>query len=314
MMEADVIRLSMEVEAAAARNADLSRQVDQLHEELALSTACSANKVSLVTEGTQADFTALQSVALDLDDLLFEVSEMMFRLYPTSSVDLSTRGNVDLSQLAELSQRCLHGVRSLRTAWETKLDGYNQFIENMQKSHGEYYSSLELKECQLRVKEQECDTLMGENARLLTQCRTLEQQLKAAHEATRESGKEITRLLQRTSELEEERQCLLDREKAAASTLVSLRAECVRNPWSTLAGAKARSPIAEGDLSPLMAPHATRCTPTTGSNAVPCASSVSDMVSAFQGSPSDKHFPQLCLTPESVIDYYCKVKQHSTIG
>ncbi|CBH16894.1 hypothetical protein, conserved [Trypanosoma brucei gambiense DAL972] len=310
MIEADVIRLNMEVEAAAARNADLSREVARLTEELANSGLHNMERTLVITEGTQTDSSMLREVALDLDDILFEVSELLFRLYPASSLDLSVRRDAQSSQLNDLSQRCLREVRSLKAAWEMKLDGYNQFISNIQRSQVDYHRSLDSKESQLRRKQQECDVLVGENARLSTLCSELESQLKTTQEAATRAEEQVGRLLQQTADLEAERRRLLDREAAMANTLVALRAECAFNPWSSLVGVKeAATTIESNGQLPSVREQAVAV--TKAHIKPPGAVSAPDLAMAFQGLDLDGQLPHMCVEPESVVDYYCKVKHSS---
>ncbi|KAH9586551.1 hypothetical protein LSM04_009105 [Trypanosoma melophagium] len=305
MSEAEVLLLSLEVEAAAVRNADLSRQLERLTDELACSTVHRLEKVDTVSVGIQTEFDVLRDVSLDLDDLLFEIAEVMFRLYPTTPIDLSSRGGDKCRRLEELSQRCLREMRSLRTAWETKLEGYNKFIEDLQKALGDYYRSLEGLQCQLRDKEFEATTLSKENAQLLQQCAELESQLKLAQKAAGNANNKVEQLVQQTTDLEVERRRLLDRETVLTNTLASLRAECALGPWrdrkifrnKTLEQGRGHSYI----------PDREKGTPAPDTDkGVSRSFSVQDVMLACQGSTVDRAFPEFCLPPEKVVDFGCK--------
>ncbi|CCD20498.1 hypothetical protein ERJ75_000219500 [Trypanosoma vivax] len=303
MTEAEVFRLNLEVEAAAARNANLSRQLEQLNHEISFSAIHSAARTSCVSEGTQTECRALYDVAINLDDLLFEVAEMMYRMYPASSVDLSIRRGCQLNQLVELSQRCLREIRTLRSACETKLDGYSKLIDDLQRSHGDYYRSMEMNECQLRDKERECESLAKQNALLSKRCADLEAQLKASHNVTGQAEEEISRLLRRVAELEADRQRLLDNEVATANTLAALRADCFMNPWSGASMPKDPSPAhhSRGSLT-----HAAAVSVTTASK--PRATSAIDVLWACGGQASGGSPSGSCVPHEKVVDYCCREK------
>ncbi|ORC91860.1 uncharacterized protein TM35_000054560 [Trypanosoma theileri] len=305
MSEAEVLLLSLEVEAAAVRNADLSRQLERLTDELACSTVHRLEKVETVSVGTQTEFDVLRDVSLDLDDLLFEMAEVMFRLYPTTPIDLSSREGDKCKRLEELSQRCLREMRSLRTAWETKLEGYNKFIEDLQKALGGYYRSLEGLQCQLRDKEVECATLSKENAQLLRQCAELEKQLKFVQKDAANANNKVEHLMQQTTDLEFERCRLLDRETVLANTLDSLRADCALGPWGDRTVFKSKA--LEKGRGNSHIPHREKETPTSGTDrGVSGGFSVQDVMWACQGSTVNRAFPEFCLPPEKVIDFGCK--------
>ncbi|KEG13406.1 hypothetical protein DQ04_01021070 [Trypanosoma grayi] len=307
MSDTDVLLLNLEVEAAAARNADLSRQLERLTDELACSTVHRVERADDVSRGTQTEFDISRDVALDLDDLLFEMAEVMFRLYPTTPLDLSNRRDDSSRRVEELSQRCLREMRSLKIAWETKLEGYNKFIEDLQKGLGEYYRSLEEVQCQLRNKEAQCNTLTRDNAELSEHCAELEERLRLVQEAAGNAGEDVTQLMRQVTDLETERQRLLDRETVLLNTVASLRAECALGPWKNTGFVKERTSFVQpSSHSQVPVRHgASQENDTRGRTGRDA--SVGDVMFACQGSAVNRAFPEWCVSPEKVIDYCCRM-------
>ncbi|RNC42766.1 hypothetical protein TcCL_NonESM07569 [Trypanosoma cruzi] len=308
MSDTDVLLLNLEVEAAAARNADLSRRLEMITEELGCSSVHMTGKPELVSQGTQTGFDILREVALNLDDLLFEIAEIMFRLYPSTPIDLSIRRGDGSRNLEELSHRCLGEMRSLRVAWETKLEGYNTFIEELQRAIGSYYRSMEEMESQMQEKELEFVTLQKHNVELSRQCADMEAQLKAAREKNESFRENIASQMRRTRDLEEERDQLLKRETVLANTVASLRAECVLGPWKNTV--TKRDTLAENSVHSFnVLPVRGSAKPVVGACAgIGVADPAINAMWACQGSAVNRAFPEWCVSAEKVVDFSCKMR------
>lgn len=312
MSEAEFL-FNLEVEAAAARNADLSRQLERMYDELACSSIRRPEKAEHTSQGTQTEYVSSCSAILDLDDLLFEMAEAMFRLYPTQPIDLSSRrGGGRTGQVEELAQRCLHEMRLLKTAWETKIEGYNKFIDDLQKMLGEHYRSLETLECQLREERAKCATLSSDNAILLRRCTDAERRLEALQQTAESAGSDVACLTQRVGELEAERDRLIDKQKVLAKTVVSLRAECALVPWGNGAASNKTFTASVGSSNSNKAFDFTSVAPSVAREGGACAqalpkTSAAELMWACQGSAVNPSFPKWCVSPEKVVDFCYKI-------
>ncbi|RNF04078.1 hypothetical protein TraAM80_05430 [Trypanosoma rangeli] len=307
MSETDVLLLNMEVEAAAARNADLSRRLERITEELGCSSVHVVEKPEMVSQGTQTEFDTSRDAALNLDDLLFEIAEITFRLYPSSPIDLSSRRGDGPRHLEELSHRCLDEMRSLRAALETKLEGYNKFIQELQQALGTYYRSIEKVETQLREKELECDALQKQNTELLRQCAGMEAKLKVAYETRERFSENATCQMHRVRDLEAERDRLLKRETVLANTVASLRAECALGPWKNTTLLRDSS-FETASPSPHVLPGKGSVSPVRDAfDGASFAPSTLDVMWACQGSAINRAFPEWCVSAEKVVDFSCKM-------
>ncbi|KAG5502744.1 hypothetical protein JKF63_04511 [Porcisia hertigi] len=138
MDAADALLLSLEVEAAAARNAELSQTVEVLQDEVL--RLRNANASLLACDARQQPKSSEQSVSathavarechdgsrssadareafLILDDLFFEVADIRSRIDPDERVVLTPRAFHADTTLAERATRCLKEVRKLKEAF-----------------------------------------------------------------------------------------------------------------------------------------------------------------------------------------------------
>lgn len=145
---ADVLLLSLEVEAAAARNAELSLYVDRLHSTLHASSiepyplsealitgqpprstpsfACASTQTELFSS------TDVRRAVVNLDDALFDIADMLSCLHPSAPLDTSPRHIQGPPSVLQLSEICLSQVRRLREAWKVKSEGSNRLTEELQ--------------------------------------------------------------------------------------------------------------------------------------------------------------------------------------
>ncbi|CAG9575024.1 conserved hypothetical protein [Leishmania major strain Friedlin] len=155
---ADTLLLSLEVEAAAARNAELSQTIEMLQDEVlrlrranASLLACDARhcpKVSLQpveTPSATADVSRDESSAaadarevfVILDDLLFEMADIRSRIILDERVDLTPRAFDSEATVAAHARRCLEEARKLKEAFVVKQHSTAAQVSELRRALGE---------------------------------------------------------------------------------------------------------------------------------------------------------------------------------
>ncbi|CAJ1026216.1 hypothetical protein, conserved [Leishmania lindenbergi] len=194
---ADVLLLSLEVEAAAARNAELSQTIEALQDEVlrlrradASLFACDARQgPKLPSEtvegpstkrGVQRDLSSAAADAreafLVLDDLLFEVADIRSRILPEESVDFTPRAFSAEATVTGHATRCLEEARKLKEALIVKQHSMAAQVSELRRALGEQaesnekqctdgalqYAMLERKYAELQCKYREAVARQGE--------------------------------------------------------------------------------------------------------------------------------------------------------
>jgi cell division protein FtsB len=163
---ADSLLLSLEVEAAAARNAELSRTVEELQEEvwrLRREPVASAPPFSpqRAVDGTppaslpsassptlrgRPSLDEPREVFLALDDLLFEVSDIRSHLPSTTCVDLTPRAFDPTATVTARALRCVEEVRKLKEALLVSQQSSATQVAELQRALGEQVAANERRE------------------------------------------------------------------------------------------------------------------------------------------------------------------------
>ncbi|CBZ27583.1 conserved hypothetical protein [Leishmania mexicana MHOM/GT/2001/U1103] len=155
---ADTLLLSLEVEAAAARNAELSQTIEVLQDEVlrlrranASLLACDARHCPKVSLQTMEESSATAGVCRDessaaadareafviLDDLLFEMADIRSRIIPDERVDLTPRAFGADTTVAVHATRCLEEARKLKEALVVKQYSTAVQVSELRRALGE---------------------------------------------------------------------------------------------------------------------------------------------------------------------------------
>ncbi|AYU79346.1 hypothetical protein LdCL_250006700 [Leishmania donovani] len=155
---AGTLLLSLEVEAAAARNAELSQTIEMLQDEVlrlrranASLLACDARHCPKVSRqpaekpsATAGECRDESSAAADarevfviLDDLLFEMADIRSRIIPDERVDLRPRAFDAETTVAAHATRCLEEARKLKEALVVKQHSVAVQVSELRRALGE---------------------------------------------------------------------------------------------------------------------------------------------------------------------------------
>ncbi|KAG5477140.1 hypothetical protein LSCM4_04357 [Leishmania orientalis] len=161
---ADALLLSLEVEAAAARNAELSQTIDALQDEVRRLRRANASPfagdvrqpprvsppsaeelsatVQVHCEGSPAAADA-KEVFLILDKLLFELADIRSRVSPDEYVDLSRRAFSAATTVRAHATRCLEEARKLKVALVVKQQSTAAQVSELRRALGEQVEATE---------------------------------------------------------------------------------------------------------------------------------------------------------------------------
>ncbi|KAK7200440.1 hypothetical protein NESM_000098400 [Novymonas esmeraldas] len=193
---ADALLLSLEVEAAAARNAELSDTVEALqaevlrlrHANAALSTespsapwrpqgslprtpeAPSVAAAAGVRCAAPTDAADAREMFLILDDLLFEVADMRSRTAPEDGVDLAPRTFSAVTTATAHAARCLAEARRLKEVLIVKQHSAAAHVAELRRALSE---QIEASERQSAASALECTTLQRRCDELQRRCDAL---------------------------------------------------------------------------------------------------------------------------------------------
>ncbi|GET89106.1 hypothetical protein, conserved [Leishmania tarentolae] len=154
---ADTLLLQLEVEAAAARNAELSQTIEVLQAEILRLRRANASLFPCVEEDAKASLqtvagpSATRDVCRDelsaasdaraafviLDDLLFEMADIRSRVCPEDRVDLTPRSFTAETTVTAHATRCLAEARKLKEALTVKQHSTVLQVSELQRALGE---------------------------------------------------------------------------------------------------------------------------------------------------------------------------------
>lgn len=187
---ADALLLSLEVEAAAARNAELCRTVESLQDEVlhlrrvnaSLEDRCQTcdpppasrprSEPAPTHTAATADGTGNEArdVFVILDDLFFEVAEMRSRASSDAHVDLTPREFSRSSTVTVRAARCLREARQLKEALVVRQRSDATQVSELRRALGE----------QIAAAEQERAAAAAQRAELAAKCDALQHKLEEA--------------------------------------------------------------------------------------------------------------------------------------
>lgn len=181
MSEAELLLLSLEAEAAAARNADLSRFVDHLQSQLQASARehySPTRTVSVATVGTQtSSLTEERAVYVLLDDCLFDIAAITAFLLPSGPLHVPVRQRNSPPSLLAIAQCVSEQMKGLQRVCANKVETANRLSTELLEATQRKCRGLEAEtqdmalqkermELKLREAELRVAQLMEENARL----------------------------------------------------------------------------------------------------------------------------------------------------
>lgn len=187
---ADSLLLTLEVEAAAARNAELSHTVEELQVEVQrlrkqpdrshfTSPSCSPsqplrNQQNAAVQHTPSPaavsppkltpaLSEPRDVFLALDDLLFEVADIRSHLASTTCVDLTPRTFDPDATVTTRALRCMEEVRKLKAALQVAQESSAAQVAELRRALGEQVAAQARQQAHFAVQratlEHRCDDL-----------------------------------------------------------------------------------------------------------------------------------------------------------
>ncbi|KPA79402.1 hypothetical protein ABB37_05251 [Leptomonas pyrrhocoris] len=172
---ADSLLLTLEVEAAAARNAELSCTVEALQEEVQQLRGRSLPSVTSSPKQTVSNIPSApvrptpppvdepREVFLALDDLLFEVADIRSHLLSTTYVDLTSRTFDPDTTVTARALRCVAEVKKLKEALLVSQQSTNVQIMELRRALGDQIAANERQQAHFAVQramlERRCDDL-----------------------------------------------------------------------------------------------------------------------------------------------------------
>ncbi|KPI89284.1 hypothetical protein ABL78_1617 [Leptomonas seymouri] len=178
---ADCLLLTLEVEAAAARNAELSRIIEGLQEEVQ-QLRCKSLRISSLSSRPAMNSTPFtpakptsqlphlrppieepREVFLALDDLLFEVVDIRSHLPSTTAVDVTSRNFDPEATVTARALRCVAEVKKLKEALLVSWQSSAAQVAELERALGEQMLRSERQQAQFAVQravlERRCEDL-----------------------------------------------------------------------------------------------------------------------------------------------------------
>lgn len=205
---ADSLLLTLEVEAAAARNAELSRTVEDLQAEVQrlqqtpsrVSSSPLPKRPTSLQHFTCASHPSQpppappqlragepREVYLALDDLLFEVADIRSHLPSTTCVDLTPRTFDADSTVTARALRCVAEVKKLKEALIVAQQSTNAQVAELRRALEEQVALRERQQAHCAMQ------------RAVLECRCDELQRQYAEAVARQGEKVLDRVIQSTS-------------------------------------------------------------------------------------------------------------------